>query len=98
MIKIPFFIKNFWQTNAAKVPIKHRKSIRPNLFNSLIRPIIGLLKRTNTSNLATMYVVDTVSSLSVIQQLKVAVTTTEKNDIRTGFYLINPPLVLCAKV
>jgi hypothetical protein len=85
MIKIPFFRTNFWQTNAAKVPIKHRKSIRPNLFYSLIRPIIGLLKRTNTSNLATMYVVDTESSMSVIQQLKLTVAATEKNYIRTGF-------------
>lgn len=37
MIKIPFFRKNLWQTDSAKVPIKYRRSRIVNLFERLTR-------------------------------------------------------------
>jgi len=98
MIKIPFFRKNFLRRDSAKVPIKYRRKRILNLFD-LTWPINCLLKKINTSNLAKMYVVGiTEPSFSVIQQLKQAVDTTEIKAIRAGFYLSNPPLILCVKV
>lgn len=98
MIKIPFSRKFFLQMDSAKVPIKYRSSRILNLFD-LIRPIIGLLKRINTSNSAAMYAVAIVDpSFSVIHQLKLAVTTAEIESIRTGSYLLSPSLISCIKV
>ena len=99
MIKILLFRKNFLQTGSVKVPTEHRRSSILNLPDRVARPINNLLKKINTSNLATMYAVGIIEpSLSVIHQLKLAVDTTEKKLIRAGFYLINPRLVLCIKV
>lgn len=86
------------QINSAKIPIKYRRNRILNLFN-LTRPFISLLKKISVSNLATMYTVDIIEPLfSVIDQLKLAVDNTEVNLTRTGFYLINPPLILCVKI
>lgn len=98
MIKIQFFRKNFLQRDSAKVPPKRGRSRMPDLFY-LTSPINCMLKKVSTTNLAAMYVVGiTAPSLSVIDQLKLAVATTEIKAIRAGFYLINPPLILCVKV
>ncbi len=99
MTKIPFFRKNFLQTGSIKVAAKYRRSRTLNFLDRVIRPIICMLKKTNSSNWATMYAVSiTKPSFSVIHQLKLAVDNTEVNLIRSGFYLINPPLILCVKV
>ena len=86
------------QRDSAKVPPKRGRSRMPNLFY-LTSPINCMLKKISTSNLAVMYVVGiTAPSLSVIDQLKLAVATTEIKAIRAGFYLIYLRFVLCVKV